>query len=103
MNGELLAVLEYLEREKGISRDVLIEAVTSSLVSAAKKSAGPVKNLSVEIDRETGNIKAYCDVTVVEKVHGPEEEISLSTAVEIKPDAKLGDVVRRPITAKNFG
>ena len=103
MNGELLAVLEYLEREKGISRDVLIEAVTSSLVSATKKSAGEVKNLNVEMDRETGNIKAYYDVTVVEKVSVPEEEISLSTAVEIKSDAKLGDVIRRPITAKNFG
>ena len=69
MNGELLAVMEYLERERGISRDVLIDAVSSSLISAARKSSGPVKNLSVEIDRETGNIKAYCDVVVAEKVY----------------------------------
>ncbi|MCX6340630.1 MAG: transcription termination factor NusA [Candidatus Aureabacteria bacterium] len=103
MNGELLAGFEYLERERGISRDVLIEAVESSLLSAARKSAGQVKNLSVEIERETGRIKACCDVTVVDEVKAPEEEITLASAREINPDAKIGDTIRREIRVKDFG
>ncbi|MEJ2745706.1 MAG: transcription termination factor NusA [bacterium] len=103
MNGELLAVFEYLERERGISRDVLIEAVESSLLSAARKSAGQVKNLSIEIERETGNIKACCDVTVVEEVKSPDEEITLDAALKIDPDAKIGDTIRKEIVAKEFG
>lgn len=103
MNGELLAVFEYLERERGISRDVLIEAVESSLLSAARKSAGHVKNLSVEIDRETGKVKACCDVTVVEEVKSPDEEIALAAAQKIDPDAKIGDTVRKEFVAKELG
>ncbi len=103
MNGELLAVFEYLERERGISRDVLIEAVESSLLSAARKSAGQVKNLTVEIERETGKIKAGCDVLVVDEVKSHEEEISIADARKINPDAKIGDTIRRDIVAKDFG
>ncbi len=103
MNGELLAVFEYLERERGISRDILIDAVESSLLSAARKSAEQVKNLSVEIDRATGKIKACCDVTVVEEVKSPDEEITLAAAQKINPDAKIGDTIRKEIVAKEFG
>ena len=103
MNGELLAGFEYLERERGISRDVLIEAVESALLSAARKSAGQVKNLSVEIEKETGRIKACCDVLVVDEVKSHEEEITLDDARKISPDAKIGDTIRREIMAKEFG
>ncbi|MCX6355429.1 MAG: transcription termination factor NusA [Candidatus Aureabacteria bacterium] len=103
MNGELLAGFEYLEREKGISRDVLIEAVQNSILSAARKSAGPMKNLSVEVDRETGKIKAYCDVAVVETGKSEWEEISLADARKTAPDAKIGDTIRKQIVAREFG
>ncbi len=58
MNGELLAVLDHIEREKGIDREVLIGAVESALVSAAKKTLGPkAEDVSVKLDRTTGLIK----------------------------------------------
>lgn len=60
MNGELLAVLDHIEREKGIDREILIGAVESALVSAAKKTLGPqAEDVSVKIDRATGHIKVY--------------------------------------------
>ncbi|MFH1778403.1 MAG: transcription termination factor NusA [Candidatus Omnitrophota bacterium] len=60
MNGELLAVLDYIEREKGIGREILIGAVESALVSAAKKTLGPkAEDVSVKLDRTTGLIKVY--------------------------------------------
>ncbi len=62
MNGELLTVLDHLEREKGISREILIEAVESALLSAAKKTlASKTDDVSVKIDRQTGEIKVYSD------------------------------------------
>jgi transcription termination/antitermination protein NusA len=62
MNGELLTVLDHLEREKGINREILIEAVESALLSAAKKTMGyKTEDVSVKIDRQTGEIKVYSD------------------------------------------
>lgn len=103
MNGELLAGFEYLERERGISRDVLIEAVQNSILSAARKIAGPASNLSVDVDRETGTIKAYCDVVVAEEVKSEWMEISPSDAQRINPEATIGDTIHREIVAKEFG
>lgn len=103
MNGELLAVFEYLERERGISRDVLIEAVESSLVSAARKGAEQAKNLRVEIDRETGAVRAFAEMRVVETVSSKDEEITLEEAVKSDPEAKIGDSVSVEILTKNLG
>ena len=58
MNAEFIAMLEYLEKEKGIKRDVLIEAVQSALLSAAKKSVEAGRNLEVVMDPKTGAIQA---------------------------------------------
>lgn len=103
MNGELIAVLEYLEREKGIDREVLLTAVESAILSASKKSIGPARDVRVAIDRKSGDIKAFAQVTVVERVRASHEEISLAKAREIKPDAKIGDVVEVEVTPKDFG
>ena len=61
MNGELLSVLEHIEREKGISRDILIEAVESALASAARKVIGQKdeEDISVKLDPETGSINVF--------------------------------------------
>ena len=53
MNGELIAVLDYMEKERGIDREVLLQAVEGALLSASRKSVGPAKNLRIEIDRKT--------------------------------------------------
>ena len=63
MSQELLAILEQIEREKGIKKEVLLEAVESALLSAARKviDIKPDEELKVEIDRENGKIKAFSE------------------------------------------
>lgn len=103
MNADLLAVLEYMERDKGISREVLIQAIQSSLLSASKKSLGPARELEVTVDPKTGDIKAFSTLIVVEKVANPFGEISLAEARQIDPEAKVGGEVRKEVTPGNFG
>ncbi len=103
MNNELLAVLEHMERERGIDREILIQAVESALLSASKKSVSPAKDLRIEIDRKTAVIRAIARVQIVERVRSPHDEISLSQALRIKADAKLGDAVDIEVTPRNFG
>jgi len=95
MNADLLAVLDYMEKDKGISREVLIEAIETSLQSAARRSdEGPVRELEVRIDPKTGDIRAVANMIVAEKVGDPREEISLSDARQTHPEAQVGDEVR---------
>jgi N utilization substance protein A len=103
MNNELLAVIEYMERERGIDREILIQAVESALKSAAKKSVVQAKEVRVEIDRKTFDIRAFAQLRVSEKVTDPYEEIAPNKARLINPDAKLGDIVEKEVTPKNFG
>lgn len=103
MNNELLAVLEYMERERGIERETLIVAVEAALLSASKKSVGPAQDLRIEIDRKTCDIRALAKVRVVEQVTSPHDQIALTSARRIKPDAKVGDQVEIEVTPKNFG
>ena len=102
-NNDLLAVIENMEKERGISRDSLIQMVEAALVSASRKSVGPVRDLRVEIDRKTMSIKAYAKVDVVEKVESRHSQISVSEARRYKRDAKPGDVVEVEVTAREFG
>lgn len=103
MNTELNTALDYWEREKGISRKVLIEAVENALLSASKKAIGPAKDLRIEIDSKTGDIRAFAKLTVVEKVFNPQEEILESKAQLIQPGVELGDEVETEVTPRNFG
>ncbi len=103
MNADLIAVLDMMEREKGISREVLIEAIQSSLLSASKKALGPARDLEVTIDPKTGAIKAYSRLIVVEQISDPYGEITLQDAVKIEPESKIGDEVVKEVTPKNFG
>jgi len=103
MNDELLAVLDYMERERGIDREILLGAVENALLSASKKSVGPAKDLRIEIDRQTCDIRALAKVQVVEKVKAPHDEISLTRARKLKPDAQLGEYLEIEVTPKNFG
>lgn len=103
MNADLLAVLEYMERDKGISREILIDAIQSSLLSASKKSLGPARELEVTVDPKTGDIKAFSALVVVKKVVDPFGEISLEDAKEIDPKAKLKGEVKKEVTPRNFG
>lgn len=103
MNSELEAVLEYMERERGIDREVVLAAVENALLSASKKSVGPARDLRIQIDRKTLDIRATAKVEVVERVTNPHDQISLADAWKVKPDAQIGDVIEIDVTPKNFG
>ncbi|MCK5655546.1 MAG: transcription termination factor NusA, partial [Candidatus Aureabacteria bacterium] len=103
MSGELLSILGYLEREKGIDIETLIAAVESSLLSAARKSMLPEESVEIKIDRKTGEIKAYAMLEVVKKVEDPDKEVSLCDAKKIDPKIKVGAEIRGEINQKGFG
>ena len=103
MNSDLISGLDYFEREKGIRREVLVEAVQNALLSASKKAIGPARELRIDIDGKTGEIRAMASLVVVETVTNNHDEISLGKARAIKPEVVIGDVVDVEVTPKNFG
>ena len=103
MNAEFIAMLEYLEKEKSISRDVLIEAVQSALLSAAKKSVEAGRNLELTMDPKTGAVVARAQLVVVDKVNNKHDEIALNKAKIAKPDVKLGEEVWVDVTPRDLG
>jgi N utilization substance protein A len=103
MNGELSAILSFLEKERGIDRETLFQTVEAALLSASRKSVGPAKNVRIHMDRKTCDIKAFATVTVLDKVANPHDEISLPDARRLKPDVMVGDTIEIEVTPKNFG
>ena len=103
MNADFLAVLEFWEREKGINRDVLSNAVQEALLSAAKRAIGPARELRVVIDQKTGDIRAFAKLIVAEKAISKHDQISLFDARRIKPEAQLGEEVEVEVTPVGFG
>ncbi len=103
MNSEILAALEYFEREKGIKREVLLEAINNAVLQAARKAVGPAKDLRVDLDSKSGEMKAYAKLTVVEKVTNKHDEISFTEAKKIKADVQLGEELEKLVTTKDFG
>jgi N utilization substance protein A len=103
MNADFLAVLEYWEKEKGISRDVLTSAVQEALLSAAKKAVGPARELRVAIEPKTGDIRAYAKLVVSDKVISKHDQLSVFDARRIKTDAQLGDEIEVEVTPTGFG
>jgi len=103
MNADFIAGLEFWEREKGISRETLMAAVQEALLSAAKKAVGPARELRVEIDQKSGDIRAYAKLIVVEKVIAQHDQISVFDARRVKSEAKVGDEVEKEVTPAGFG
>lgn len=103
MNTEFLEALKDLEKEKGISLDILLEAIEAALLSAYKRNFGSRQNARVQIDRDTGEYKVYAQRTVVDEVSEPRSEISLDEAQAINPNYQLDDIVEEEVTPRNFG
>lgn len=103
MNSEILAGLDFFERDKGIKREVLLEAINGAVLSAARKAVGPARELRVEIDPKSGEIKAIAKLIVVEKVENKHDEIAIGQAQKIKADAQLGEEIDVQVTPKDFG
>lgn len=103
MNREFIEAIDALEKEKDISKDILIDAIESALVSAYKKNYGTSQNVRVNIDREEGDIDVFMQKDVVEEVYDDMIEISLEEALEIDPRYEAGDVVEYQVTPRDFG
>jgi len=103
MNKDLIAIFEYLEREKGIKRDVVIAAIEESLRAAARKSITGASNVTVTIHPKTGNIDVYCEKEIVDEVEVPAQEILLEDARVIDPDCEIGQFIDVIVTPKDFG
>lgn len=103
MNKDLVAIFEYLEREKGIKREVVVEAIRESLEMAALKSVHGAENVQVQIHPKTGAIEVFCDKVVVEKVTNPTLQVSLKEAQQFHPDCTIGQVLHVQTTPKDFG
>jgi N utilization substance protein A len=103
MNKDLIAIFEYLEREKGIKRETIIDAIEESLQVAARKSLKGVGLVSVVIDPKQGTIDVTAEKEVVDTIEYPEEEILLDEARELAPDCELGDFIQVPIPPVDLG
>lgn len=103
MSSELLDALNLIEKEKGISRDVLIEAIEAALVSAYKRNFNQAQNVRTDLNVETGTMHVYARKEVVEEVFDPRLEISLDEARAIDPAYEVGDIVEIEVTPRNFG
>lgn len=103
MNKEFLLAMDDLEKEKEISKELLIDAIESALVSAYKKNYGTSQNVRVNIDRELGDIDVFMRKDVVEEVVDPFVEVSIDDARDIDPEYEIGDVIEYQVTPKEFG
>ena len=102
MSAELFNLLDEIEEEKGISKDVVLDALESALISAYKKNYGAVSDINVKF-ADDGEIKIFARKNVVENVEDRETEISVFDARDIKPEYEVGDVVEFEVTPSSFG
>ena len=103
MSGDFLEAIESICREKGIDKEVLLEAIEAALVSAYKKNFGSAPNVRVGIDRNSGMVKVYSQKKVVKEAVDELAEIQESEAKQIAPDIEIGDIINIEVTPKNFG
>lgn len=103
MGLDLINIINQIEKEKGIEKGKLIEAVKAAVISAFKKRLNFAEKLEVIINEKTGGIELFAGKKVVEKVSEDENEISLKDAIKIKEDAKLDDMVMVPCNVGDLG
>lgn len=101
--AEFIDALNQIEKEKGIDKEIIFEAIENSLISACKKNFGANQNIKVVIDRESGNVEVFTEREIVEVVEDSQNQISLEDAKKINPNYELGEVVDTEVTPKNFG
>ena len=102
-NEELIDALDLLEKEKNISKEVLLETIENSLLAACKNEFDRTDNIKVKIDREKGSIAVYAAREVVDEVTDPSLQVSVIEAKEKFPTSELGEIVNIEVTPKNFG
>ena len=103
MNMEFIEALHELEKERGISSEILFEAIEAALISAYKKNFASLQNVRVHIDRQSGEFKVFARKTVVENVEDPRTQISLAEARQVDPNYNLNDILENEVTPRDFG
>lgn len=103
MNTDFIEALSDIEREKGISKDLLIDAIEAAMISSYKRNFNTAQNVRVDIDKQTGVIRVYARKTVVDDVLDPRLEISLDASREINQNFVIGDIVEIEVTPRDFG
>lgn len=103
MSSELLDALDRLEKEKGISRDVIVEAIEAALVSAYKRNFNQAQNVRTDFNLTTGTMHVYARKEVVDEVFDSRLEIAIEEARKINPNYEIGDIVEIEVTPKEFG
>lgn len=103
MNEDFMLALEQIEKEKRIPREVIFEALESALISSYKKNFSANHNVSVDVNRENGQVKMFALKDVVEHVENQASEISLEEARAMNPTYEVGDIYKEEVTPKDFG
>ncbi|MDR2806839.1 MAG: transcription termination factor NusA, partial [Puniceicoccales bacterium] len=101
--SEILAVLEYMEKEKGISRSDMIQTITSAIRSAAVKTMSAGFDIRIDINPKTGALQAWSVLEVVDSISDPQAQIHVSRAKEIDPNVDIGDVIEKEIDPALLG
>ncbi len=103
MAESLFKIFDDIEKEKGIRKDVIIDALSNALISAYKKNYGAVEDVRVDINEKTNAINIFAKKTVVENVENREQEISIEEAKKISGVYEIGDIVEFECTPQDFG
>jgi len=103
MSSELLEALTALEQQKGISREVIVDAIEAALVTAYKRNFNQAQNVRVDLNLNKGTMAVYSRKDVVEEVEDDRLQISLEDAQMINPVYELTDVVEEEVTPRDFG
>ena len=103
MSLETLSILEQLARDKGLDKDVLIDALKAAVEVAARKRYPTVNEIQSEFNESTGEVEIYLEKTVVKEVINTSEEISLKEAVSFSKDVQIGDQVLVQQIMENYG
>ena len=103
MSAELIHALEQLEKEKGINKQFLIDAIEAALMSAYKKNFGPGQNVRINIDNDTGEVKVFALKKVTSNPSNDKAEICIETAKKINIRAQENDIIEIEVTPRKFG
>ncbi|WP_236918989.1 transcription termination factor NusA [Ereboglobus luteus] len=103
MSNEILAVLEYMEKEKAIPRADMIAAIVNAIKTAAQKGVNAGQELKIEIDPKSGKLKAWALLKVVDSVSNPKTEIHIEKAQALQSSVQLGDIIEREVDPAMLG
>ncbi|MCM3087425.1 NusA antitermination factor [Bhargavaea ginsengi] len=103
MSSDLLEALTALEKQKGISRDVLVEAIETALVTAYRRNFNQAQNVRVDLNMDAGTMKVFSRKDVVEEIEDDRLQVSLEEARKVNPLYEIGDVLEEEVTPRNFG